>query len=42
MVTCAFHRFDNLYLNACIALVHSYVCLMCTCVCGLVGGWGDG
>ena len=30
------------FLNACsIALVHSYVCLMCMCVCGLVllGGW---
>ena len=28
----------------CIALVHSYVCLGCVCVCGCVGvcGWVNG
>ena len=30
-------------INACIALVHSYVCLGCVCVGGWVGGfWGGG
>ena len=29
---------NSVYLNACIALVHRYVCLGCVCVCG-GGGW---
>ena len=30
------------HLNACIALVHSYVCLGCVCVCVWGGGGGGG
>ena len=34
----------RVYLNACIALVHSYMCLrcVCVCVCTCVGGWVGG
>ena len=34
-------QWTRVYLNACVALVHSYVCV-CLCVGGWVDGWGGG